>query len=202
MPFGLGVFGDGNSREKFLHLVVSWVELLGLTNDDTLENQVLWFFSRSRVASNWRSAMFQCINETLIDVSGGGNDSGAPVAASITRNVDQAISRMTSVLNEVTRSSGATPGGEVEEVQQIALQARDLALQFGLHPAQLQLYKPKHGDEVQIGEEVHNCEDGDCDRGAKHLVGLVTLPGLQKIGDGRADIQSKRTLVPCEIYPK
>jgi len=74
-------------------------------------------------------------------------------------------------------------------------------MQFGLHSAQLQLHMPGRGDEVQIGEEVHDCFDADSDRGAKRFVSLVTLPGLQKIGDGRLDMKSKRILVPCEIYP-
>lgn len=108
---------------------------------------------------------------------------------------------MTEVLKQVSKLSDTPIHDEMEEVQHIAQQARDLAVQFGLQQAQLLLYMPKHGDVIQIGEEVYDCEDGDCDRGAKHSVALVTLPGLQKIGDGRADIQSKRTLIPCEIYP-
>jgi hypothetical protein len=142
------------------------------------------------------------INEALMDISGEKDTSGAPVATLIMDNVNQTIARMTTVLVEVSRLSGSSPRAEIEEVQQIALQARDLALQFGLHSARLQLYMPEHGVEVQIGEDVHDCEDGDCDRGAKHYVDLVTLPGLQKIGDGRSDMHSKRTLVPCEIYPE
>ena len=109
--------------------------------------------------------------------------------------------RMSSVLSKVSSLSGNSNDDEVESLQQIAVHARDLALQFGLHSAQLQLYVPKHGDAIQIGEDVHHCEDGDCDRGAKHFVDFVTLPGLQKIGDGRSDMTTRRTLVPCEIHP-
>lgn len=89
-----------------------------------------------------------------------------------------------------------------EQVRRIALDSQELAMQFGLHAARLQLLMPAQGDEVRIGSEVYDCEDGDCDRGAKHVVDLVTLPGLQVIGDGRSDHVFKRTLVPCEIYPR
>jgi hypothetical protein len=160
------------------------------------------FFQQSRIANNWRSSIFQCINEALMEATGKRDDSNAPIATLITENVNQAIARMTIVLEEVSILSGnRSPRVEIDELQQIVIQARELALQFGLHPAQLQLHMPRHGDEIQIGEDVHDCEDGDCDRGAKHIVDLVTLPGLQKIGIGRSDMQFKSTLVPCEIYP-
>lgn len=131
----------------------------------------------------------------------GRTDASAPIATLIMDNVSQTTARITSVLLGVSKLSGSSPRSEMEEVQQIVHHARDLALQFGVHTAQLQLHMPEHGAEVQIGDEVHDCEDGDCDRGAKHFVDLVTLPGLQKLGDGRSDMQSKRILVPCEIYP-
>ena len=119
-----------------------------------------------------------------METSGKTDTSSAPITKLITDNVNQAIARMTSVLSEVSRLSGSNPRSEIEELQQIALQARDLALQFGLHPAQLQLYMPKHGDEVQIGEDVYDCEDGDCERGAKPLVALVTLPAFKNLEMG------------------
>jgi hypothetical protein len=137
-----------------------------------------------------------------VESSGKTDGSSAPVATLIMDNVHQAITRITHVLGEVSKLSGSSPRSGIEEVHQISLQARDLALQFGLHSARLQLYMPDLETEIQIGEEVYDCEDADCDRGAKHFVALVTLPGLQKVGDGRTDFQSKRTLVPCEIYPK
>lgn len=108
---------------------------------------------------------------------------------------------MTSVLSEVSQLSGSSRPSQLEEVQQITYEARNLALQFGLHSARLQLNMPERGEQVQIGADVHDCEDGDCDMGSRFLVDLVTLPGLQKFGDGKVDMSLKRTLVPCEIYP-
>ena len=118
-------------------------------------------------------------------------------------NVNQAIARITSVLSHALRISGNPPPASLdEEIRQIALQSLDLAMQFGLHAARLELIKPSRGDEIRIGSSVHDCEDGDCDKGARHVVDLVTLPGLQIIGDGRSETTFKRVLIPCEIYPR
>jgi hypothetical protein len=90
---------------------------------------------------------------------------------------------------------------EVEDkIPQIANLAREIALQFGVQTAQLRLSVPTYGEEIQIGEEFHDCEDGDRYRGSVCAVDLVIVPGLQKIGDGQSDMTSNRIIVPCEIY--
>ena len=80
--------------------------------------------------------------------------------------------------------------------------AREIALQFGIHSAQLLLCVPQRGEQIQIGEEFHDCEDGDCYKGTVYAVDQLIVPGLQKIGDGRSDMSSKRIITPCEIYPE
>ena len=78
---------------------------------------------------------------------------------------------------------------------------RDIALQFGIQPAQMQLVIPGHGEKIKIGERYHDCEDADSFKGKTQSVDIVTAPGLQKVGDGRSELGSQRAMVPCEIYP-
>jgi len=59
---------------------------------------------------------------------------------------------------------------------------------------------PKRGQQIQIGDEYHDCYNGASDRGALCTVDLVRLPGLQKVGNGREDSQSVMTIVPCEVF--
>ena len=108
------------------------------------------------------------------------------------------------VLRELSRlgnNGGSIPRQIENEVQQIVVVARQIAFQFGIHSAQLQMYWPGHGERVLIGPECHDCEDGDSDKGKRLVVDLVVVPSLQKIGDGWADMTTKRAIVPCEIYP-
>lgn len=116
-------------------------------------------------------------------------------------SIQQAVNRIMDILSEVSRLSGSViQHGMEEQIRQIATLARNIALQFGIQTAELRLLVPTRGEEVQIGEEIHDCEDGDRYKGSTCAADLVIVPGLQKIGDGRSDMSSKRIIVPCEIY--
>jgi hypothetical protein len=105
------------------------------------------------------------------------------------------------ILSQVSRLSNSSIKPEVEDkIPQIAYLARNISLQFGVQTAELRLSVPNCGEKIQIGEEFQDCEDGDLFRGSTCIVDLVIVPGLQKIGDGRSDMGSKRVIVPCEIY--
>jgi hypothetical protein len=120
------------------------------------------------------------------------------IATLILQNTQTTRAAITDLLEKTLQTSGhSPPAGMNEKVQQIAREAQHLAMQFGLNAAQLRFHVPSPREEVRIGSEVHDCEDGDSDRGAKLIVDLVTLPGLQIIGNVYT-----RTLVPCEIYPQ
>jgi hypothetical protein len=117
-------------------------------------------------------------------------------------NITRTVDRIMSLLSEVSKLSNSSIRSEVEdEIRQMTNLAREIALQFGIHSAQLRLSIPNRGEQVQIGEDFHDCIDGDSHRGSIFGVDLVIVPGLQKIGDGRSDMSSKRTIVPCEFYP-
>lgn len=126
----------------------------------------------------------------------------SPLARLSADNVNQAVDRIMSVFSEVSSLSNNSVRNEVvDQIREMATLAREIALQFGVHPAQLRLLVPSRGDQIQIGEEFQDCEDGDYNRGSICAVDLVIVPGLQKIGDGRSDMRSKRIIVPCDIYP-
>lgn len=128
--------------------------------------------------------------------------SHSPIARLSTENFDATVARITSILSEVASLSNATVRSEIQDqIRQMVTLGRDIALQFGIQPAQMQLIIPKHGETIMIGEKFHDCEDGDSFKGKTHSVDLVTAPGLQKIGNGRSDLSSQRHMVPCEIYP-
>ena len=116
-------------------------------------------------------------------------------------SIQQTVNRIMNILSEVSRfSGGMIQHGMEDQIRQIATLARNIALQFGTQTAELRLLVPNYGEKIKIGEEFHDCEDGDRYKGSICTVDLVVIPGLQKIGDGWSDMSSKRILVPCEIY--
>jgi hypothetical protein len=117
-------------------------------------------------------------------------------------NVNQTVDRIIKVLSEVSSMSNSFIPSEMKDlIRQIANLGLDIALQFGVHTAQLRLLLPNRGERIRIGDEFYDCEDGDCNRGTWYTVDLVAVPGLLKIGGGRSDMTSERIIVPCEIYP-
>ena len=106
------------------------------------------------------------------------------------------------MFHEVSKLSNSQVRRELQdEVRQMATVASQIAIQFGVHPAQLQLSFPKSGERVEIGADFQDIEDGEDSKGVVYSVDLVVVPGLQKIGDGKSDMTSKRSIVPCEIFP-
>jgi hypothetical protein len=110
------------------------------------------------------------------------------------------VSAISNVFTSVSKYSSYSCFVEKDDIREAALIAREIAMQFGVNPANLQLLRPEQGEEVEIGTEFHDCYDGDTHAGRRYIVDLVTLPGLQKIGDGRSDRTSVRTIVPCDVF--
>ena len=106
-------------------------------------------------------------------------------------------------MNILFSLSGSSLNVESEnQIHQAVTLAQDIGFQFGIHPAQLRLVIPSRGEAVEIGAKFHDCEGGEEERGKTYQVNLVTLPGLEKVGDGRSNMNSISTIVPCEIYPE
>jgi len=159
-------------------------------------------FSTNKTANEWRSATFQSAVSVIVgDESSAMSDNSASNLSSL--NVEEVADLIMSIFIEVISVTNGSLRPEVEnEILQITHLAREIALQFGVHPAYLRLVVPARGKSVEIGKDYHDCYDGDYYRGQIRKVDLVTSPGLQKVGDGRSDTTSTWTIVPCEIYPE
>ncbi|KAF4625146.1 hypothetical protein G7Y89_g13023 [Cudoniella acicularis] len=196
-PFGFGAFGPGEAQTQLMEVYNPWLKIIeGYT---TSGNENFTIFHHDKTANNWRSATFQCINAAL-GVNGEGSPAPeGPLLKLSANNIDKTVDRVMSILSEVSSMSNSSIQSEMEDsIRQMAILGRDIALQFGVHSAQLRLLFPDRGEQIQIGEEFHDCEDGDCYKGSSYTVDLVTTLGLRKIGDGRSDMTSKRIIVPCD----
>ena len=147
--------------------------------------------------------MFQSFGAELTRSNERHSTHGSLVAKLSAGNVNHTISRLLGFLSDLSGLPSSKVTGEMEEqIHTITKLALEIALQFGINPAQLRLSIPNRGEEVRIGGEYHHCENAALDAGSVCVVDLVILPGLLKIGDGRSNMTSKRAIVPCEIYPK
>ena len=177
--------------------------LTKISSTASLGGDSLAIFRQDKQANKWRSATFQSISVALT-ASGERNPApDTPVAKLSANNVNQTVNRIMGVLSEVSKLSNKKVSDEVEdEVREMANLCLEIALQFGIHSAELRLSVPERGEQITIGEEFQDCQDGDRYKGIVHAVDLVIVPGLQKIGDGRSDMTTKYIVVPCGIYPE
>jgi hypothetical protein len=219
-PFGFGTFGSHGSQTLLMEVYYAWRELfeetIGTGMSHLLQIAVITdacsgpesydinnfsIFCKDQFANNWRSATFQCIGSWLA-LNSNTQQSNVPIVKRSAKNIEETETRIKKVLSEVAGLSNRSVSVEVDQdIRRIVLLGSEIGLQFGIHPAQLVLLSPQRGDQVQIGEDCHDCEDGDAYRGTVYGVQLVTAPGLRKIGDGRSDMTCSSTIVPCEIYP-
>ncbi|KAI9786204.1 MAG: hypothetical protein M1839_007614 [Geoglossum umbratile] len=203
-PFGFGALGPGKAQKELMDIYFAWRKIFDKpTETASPSGEKFAVFHQDKLANNWRSATFQCINVALT-LSDGRKPAPDTLLAKLSAdNVNQAVNRIMGVLSEVARLSNSTVKSEVEDdIRRMANLSLEIALQFGVHSAKLRLSGASRGEQVVIGEEFHDCEDGDYNKGSPFVVDLVVVPSLQKIGDGRLDMTSKRTIVPCEIYPE
>lgn len=159
-------------------------------------------FAADKLANSWRSSTFQSIIAATDSSSDPNSADLSEVAVLHNDNVSEAVNRIMTTLRQIATLAGATINERLEqEIVQVTNGVSELAFQFGVHPAHLEMKVPFPGDRVQIGPEYHECDNGDNARGTTVGVDLMVFPGLQKIGDGRSDMVSRRIIVPCEIYP-
>jgi hypothetical protein len=150
------------------------------------------------LANDWRSSTFQCISGTL---SASARPSGQLTILSDANN-NTTVSRILAILQEVSSLSNAMLRPDIKsDVSRIAKMAAAIAIQFGVHPARLELLEASRGENIKIGSDFHDCEDGDIEKGASYQIDMIVAPGLRKVGNGRADLTVRRTVIPCEIYP-
>jgi hypothetical protein len=204
-PFGFGALGPGKSQRGLMEVYYAWRELFEErtgTVPASFDHEAFAIFHQDKLANKWRAATFQCINAALTTSDDTIPAPDSPLARLSAKNVDQTVARIMAILTEVSNLSSSHVRVEMEhDIHQMVNLGSVIALQFGVHLAQLRILVPSRGEQIQIGESYQDCEDGDCYKGSIYGVDLVTAPGLQKIGDGKSDMSSSRTMVPCEIYP-
>jgi len=184
-------------KKRLVSLLDLTIHLVASTAEDLLA-----VFCNNKTANEWRSATFQSAVSVITgDESSTKSDNMAVrLGAS---NIEQVANLIMAIFIQVTNMTNGSLRAETEdEIRQITYLAREIALQFGIHPAHLQLVIPARGETIEIGKMYHDCCDADYHKGRIYQVDLVTAPGLQKIGDGRSDLTTKSTIVPCEIYPE
>ncbi|KAF2395574.1 hypothetical protein EJ06DRAFT_585829 [Trichodelitschia bisporula] len=195
-PFGFGVLGRGDGYSQLLSTFSSWQGLVsGNSAADSLDR-----LKHDRLANNWRMATFQYIHSIVTTER---PDHGViPVSRYYAANVESSITFIWDFLSGIVKLCNGKLWETAErEIRQIVRLVGEIALQFGMQSAHLELFEPKFKDEIKIGDDFEDCENKDMDRGMKFEVHLVTLPGLRKIGDGRTDMRTPRTIVACGIYP-
>jgi hypothetical protein len=163
----------------------------------------LEIFQGDKEANKWRSATFQSIMAAIMPKAGGGRRASPTQTVALGTTYSQNCARVErdilGVLDEV--ANGVVHGELQDSVPEIARLAGELALEFGAQRSQLGLMLPVRGDNIQIGEQFVDCIDGDGGKGAYIAVELVVCPSMFRVGDGRSDLQSGRTIFPGEIYP-
>lgn len=162
----------------------------------------LYDFWRDREVNRWRSATFQSImaivtekNGKRVASEGDKMDLEDPYSINRARVHDEILT----LLNEATNNQVAS--GIEEKVSEVTCLAAELALEIGAHRAYLGLELPEKGDTVSIGPDFVDCEDGNAARGESEEVELVVCPRFFKIGDGRHDMTTRKSIFPGEIYP-
>jgi hypothetical protein len=169
----------------------------------------LEIFERDKEANKWRSATFQSVVAAVKPpkaIGAGGSNQVSPAAfpslnmsTAYAQNSSRVQTEILGVLDEV--ANGVVNGELQDSVPEITRLAGELALEFGAQRSQLGLMLPVRGDSIQIGEQFVDCTDGDGVKGSFVAVELVVCPCMFRIGDGRSDLQSGRTIFAGEIYP-
>ncbi|OIW27591.1 hypothetical protein CONLIGDRAFT_716048 [Coniochaeta ligniaria NRRL 30616] len=209
MPFGFGALGPDTGRQQLLDVYRAWQRLYAPDNESVspfYTQGELEIFQRDKEANKWRSATFQSIMAAVMPkASSGGRQAYQTQAAAMAlgttyaQNCARVERDILGVLNEV--ANGVVHSELQDSVPEIARLAGELALEFGSQRSQLGLALPVRGDNIQIGEQFVDCIDGEGGKGSYVAVELVVCPSMFRVGDGRADLQSRRAIFPGEIYP-
>jgi hypothetical protein len=194
IPFGFGAFGPGKGQDELFTMFGSWRKLFDSNVSPTPDPSTLKVFEHDRQANKWRSSTFQGIS-TVKPLS------NSPLARLRKDNIDLTTARILGFLSEFAKLCNGVVSEEVEnEIGQLVEQSFELAVQFGVQPARLHLLFPERGEVITIGPDYHETQDGDEAKGSSFEVDLVTAGGLQKVGDGRSDMVTKRAIFPCQVW--
>ncbi|KAK3311886.1 hypothetical protein B0H66DRAFT_571190 [Apodospora peruviana] len=210
-PFGFGAFGPSSGVSELLAIYGAWrTRLDGYSSLDPQAEETFAIFRKSPLSNKWRSVTFQCL--AIASLGGtdpatnwGGVNVGSPGAGVMTRlgqeNVESCIRDMSSFLADLSALSHVPLYSELQDdIRNMVQLSFEIALQFGVNQANLNLLTTIAGETVVIGNDFHDCEDAEANRGTRTRVDFMVSPGLQRIGDGRQEMARKNTVVPCEIF--
>ncbi len=119
-------------------------------------------------------------------------------------NRQETVRRINEILSEICKLTAGSITAEIEGIiHQVIDLAAEIAVQFGVHPNALNIVYPNVNDSGVIGDEFHDCEDGNFHMGQTFVVDLVVVPGFEKgIMTRDSDRKTKQVIAACEIYPK
>jgi hypothetical protein len=167
------------------------------------DNALKESFRQDSSANIFRSALFQ----TLVASADGCVDPDNPTIMPATnaqelqrRCKEETMKYLLDFLTPLAKSPAAS-SQMTQIISSIADLSLELALQFGVHPAELSLLKPEKGEWLEVGAEYNSCLGGNSGRGERERVDLVVAPGICRIGDGRKDTGARTPIVPCDIIP-
>ncbi len=175
--------------------------------EKTSEEHVLEAIQKRKEVNRWRSATFHSIASAVMPrdemnqraAADAKTELGDLVVTPFIENQTRVRDDILAILTEVTEGG---VGKEIEdEVANVTALAGELALEAGVHRSFLSLSSLDRGDVFQVGFEFIDCEDGDSARGLFATVDLVVSPHFVRVGDGRGDLATKRTICHGEIYP-
>ncbi|KAK3386606.1 hypothetical protein B0H63DRAFT_468077 [Podospora didyma] len=204
-PFGFGALGPGDGRKMLFELYSAWRRLFTAGSSNAsgsyAQEQSFDLFRTDKEANKWRAATFQSIMMAVVPK---GQKKGAAASGEMVRpytsNRKRVHDEISAILNAVC-SNGATEELD-KKVNDIIRLASELALEFGSQRAQLGLEMPGRGTDIQLGPDFEDYEDGGGTKGSLETVDLTVSPRLFRVGDGRSDLKTRKTIVPGEIYPR
>ncbi|KAK3370873.1 hypothetical protein B0T24DRAFT_680020 [Lasiosphaeria ovina] len=202
-PFGFGALGTGDGARMLVALYSSWRRLFDAGSfaapDTYPREQIFERFRTDKEANKWRSSTFQSI---LMTVHPKGQKKGVSGAEAVRPYADNCNRVQSEILDLFVKVIGRGAAEELEiKVDTIVSLASELALEFGSQRAQLGLQMPNRGESIQMGPDFEDCEDGAGTHGTIEEVDLAISPKLYRIGDGRNDLTTRKTIVAGEIYP-
>jgi hypothetical protein len=154
-------------------------------------------FSENEVANRWRSATFESIYANIMGEDGQGGST--PLQELYELNVTEAIQRIATIMADAT---GTPPQPqELSQLKKAVTLAAQLGLQFGVHTGKLEFTWPERGTRVVIGNEFMDEREGAMGSGKSVSVELAVEPGLNRLGNGRGNIQERVSLLPCKLVP-
>ncbi|KAK4180621.1 hypothetical protein QBC36DRAFT_177263 [Triangularia setosa] len=196
-PFGFGVFGDGEGRDRLFGLYATWRRLVAPSQQsDGAPTPDFEVFFQDPDANRWRSSTFASMRSATANASSQGPDQPlSPYAANIIK-VKQDIVELLSAV------TAALPEEINHKVDEIVSLAGEMALETGMHESHLGLLMPASGTSTQIGQEFLDCEDEYTVSQTTGNIELGVCPYFYRIGDGTGDFSTTWAIARGKVYIK